>query len=581
MHHNALPRRGAPRAVRAAAALAAALGIPATAALAAQPVAAPAPPAAGATPAAAAALHAATASGAPQKGAATPQRATTGASTSTTATAPSSIEDGPALPCDHDTPAPGGTWPSYGHDPYNSRTQSAETTIGTANAAGLAPAWTFALASAGDSGQLQSTPLATDGCVFFTATNGGVYALNARTGALVWRHVTPVVTPGLGGGIVGGAAVRDGRVYALINETGDAATHGPYAIALDEHTGHLLWTSKPISTGSGYYTNATPQVIGDSVFAGFSPPEGDPTGQGGFALIDTESGQIVKLTTTITPAHQAQGFAGGGIWSTPAWDARSGFAYVGAGNPYSKDREDEHTNAILEIDMREESASFGQIVAAYKGNVDQYTQTLQAASQTPVCSASATAPDPLDDPACGQLDLDFGAAPNLFTAGGHLVVGELQKSGVYHVADAHSMAPVWNTIVGATCQACNAASTAVDGSTVVGEATPGGALFGLDRGTGNRSWVSPVADGVHYESFSIANGVAYTVDTLGCFDAWNTATGQPLLHRPMVLDTQFPNAALTSSGVAIAYHTIYAAASTGASTAGSAQQGYVVAYRTP
>jgi polyvinyl alcohol dehydrogenase (cytochrome) len=486
-----------------------------------------------------------------------------------------------AASCAAATLAPGGTWSSYGHDPFNSRTQSAETTIGAANASTLSPAWTFALSSVGDSGQLQSTPLATDGCVFVTATNGGVYALDAATGALVWRHLTTVLTPGLGGGIVGGAAVHDGRVYALINESGDAATHGPYAIALDEHSGRLLWTSKPLSTGSGYYTNATPQVIGDTVFAGFSPPEGDSTGQGGFVLLDADSGRTLKTTTTITPAHQAQGFAGGGIWSTPAWDPHSGFAYVGAGNPYSKDKEDEHTNAILEVDMREGSPSFGQIVASYKGNVDQYTQALQTLSQTPLCAASATAPDPFDDPACGQLDLDFGAAPNLFTAGGHLVVGDLQKSGVYHVADAQTMAPVWNTIVGATCQACNAASTAVDASTVIGEATPGGALFGLDRSTGARAWTSPVADGVHYQSFSTANGVAYTVDTLGFFDAWSTSTGVPLLRRPLLQDTGFPDAALVSSGVAIAYHTIYAAASTEASTAGSAQQGYVVAYRTP
>src|SRR5258706_381790 len=110
-------------------------------------------------------------------------------------------------------------------------------------------------------------------------------ALAAKEGILLVRHLLRM-TPGLGGGIVGGAAVHDGRVYALINESGDAATHGPYAVALDEHSGRLLWTSKPLSTGSGYYTNATPQVIGDTVFAGFSPPEGDSTGQGGFVLLD-------------------------------------------------------------------------------------------------------------------------------------------------------------------------------------------------------------------------------------------------------------------------------------------------------
>jgi len=493
-----------------------------------------------------------------------------------------------SVPCDQEHAPPGGSWPSYGHDPANSRTQGAETTIGTGNAGSLAPAWVFSLSSAGQSGQLNSTPVVTDGCAFLTTSAGGIDAVDPATGALLWKHDVAVPTPGLGGAIVGGVAVSEGRVYALVNAQGDGGAAGPYLIALNEHTGLPVWSSRPIATGSGYYTNATPQVIGDAVFAGFSPPEGDSTGQGGFALVDAGTGRIVKVTPTISPADQAQGFAGGGIWSTPAWDPRSGFAYVGAGNPYSKDREDVHTNAILKVDMREDSRTFGDIVASYKGNVDQYTQTLQALSQTPVCSASTGAPDPLDDPACGQLDLDFGAAPNLFTANGRLVVGDLQKSGVYHVADAQSMAPVWNTIVGGTCQACNAASTAVDAASVFVEGTPGGLLNGLDRSGGSRTWASPVGDGAHYESISSANGVVYTVDTLGFFDAWDAATGVPLLRHAMAADTQFPNAALTSGGVAIADHTVFVAASGGGSTAGTGapdpglpQQGYLIAYRLP
>jgi polyvinyl alcohol dehydrogenase (cytochrome) len=489
------------------------------------------------------------------------------------------IRGEPALPCDSERPAPGGDWPSYGHDPSNSRTQSAETTLTPAKAGALTPAWTFALSSVNDAGQINSTPLAVDGCVFVTAGNGGVYALDAVTGKLIWRQVFSVTSAGLGGAIVGGAAVHGERVYALINETGNGVI-GPHVVALDEHTGRVVWTSKPITAVSGYYSNATPQVIGDVVFAGFSPPEGDPTGQGGFALISAGSGRIVKVTPTITPAHQAQGFAGGGIWSTPAWDPHTGFAYVGAGNPYSKDREDDHANAILKVDLREESETFGEIVAAYKGNVDQYTSTLQTLSHTPVCSATATAPAPLDSPTCGQLDLDFGAAPNLFHANGHTVVGELQKSGVYHVADAGSMQPVWNTIVGATCQACNAASTAFDGSNVIGESTPGGAVFALQHDSGGRTWLTPNGDGVHYQAISTAAGVAYTLDTLGFFDAWDAATGVPLVHRPMAADEQFPTAALTSGGIAIAYHTVYVGASSEASPANpQSGGGWVIAYR--
>lgn len=483
-----------------------------------------------------------------------------------------------SLPCSGTTLG-GGEWRSYGHDPANTRSQPAEHGIGTAQARSLQPAWVFSLASYGDSGQLESTPVVADGCAFITATNGGVYAVDAKTGAPVWRHVFDVMTPGLGGAIVGGVALREGRVVVIVNETGDGGVRGPYVAALDEHSGVLLWQSRPLSSGSGYYSNATPQVIDDVVFAGFSPAEGDSSGQGGFALIDAQNGATVRTTTTISPADQAKGFAGGGIWSTPAWDPQTGFAYVGAGNPYSKQMEDPRTNAILKVDMREGSNTFGDIVAAYKGNVDQYTQELQALSQTPVCAASASAPDPLDDPACGQLDLDFGASPNLFTVNGHRAVGDLQKSGVYHVADAGSMAPVWSTIVGGTCQACNAASSAFDGHSVIGESSPGGLMFALSRDSGARSWVLPIGDGTHYQGTSVADGVAYTTDTLGFLDIVNAASGVPIMRRPMSADAESQVGTLTSSGIAIAYHTVYVAASGGAGEGGLPQSGYLIAYR--
>ena len=80
-------------------------------------------------------------------------------------------------------------------------------------------------------------------------------------------------------------------------------------------------------------------------------------------------------------------------------------------------------------------------------------------------------PDPLDDPVCGQLDLDFGASANLFRASdGTELVGDLQKSGVYHVADAAIMKPAWTALVGASCEVCNAASTAVSGARSTGSA---------------------------------------------------------------------------------------------------------------
>jgi outer membrane protein assembly factor BamB len=222
------------------------------------------------------------------------------------------------------------------------------------------------------------------------------------------------------------------------------------------------------------------------------------------------------------------------------------------------------------------------VVAAYAGNVDQYTDTLQTLSGTPVCSASdnPAVPYPLDDPACGQLDLDFGASANLFTDGkGNKLVGDLQKSGVYHAARADTMKPAWSRIVGVSCQACNAASTAFDGHSITGVGTPGGELFSLDRDDGAPDWMSPIADGAHYQSTSTADGVVYTLDGNGFLDVLDAATGDTIARRPLSADAGVPVEGLTSSGVAIAEHRVFAAGAMLPDATGSGQSGVIVAYK--
>jgi glucose dehydrogenase len=496
------------------------------------------------------------------------------------ATAASASEGRPERPCRSRDRA-GGEWRQYGGDAAQSRTQPAEHDLGPAKAASLAPAWTFDVASVGDTGQFNSTPTVAGGCVFAASSTGVVYAVDAATGRLVWRTAVAVKTPGLGGAVVSAAIVVRDLVVVAVNESGDG-TVGPYLLALEAASGEVEWRSAPLSTRTGYYTNASPAEHDGLIVVGFSPPEGQQTGQGGFAVVESFFGHTLRTTPTIPPADQAKGFSGGGLWSTAAFDDATGFAYLGAGNPFSHSKEHPNTNAILKIDTRWWSRSFGEIVGSYKGNADQYTDALTTLSHTPVCDATAPVDFALDDPACGQLDLDFGATANVFRAGGRTYVGDLQKAGVYHVADAATMAPAWNTIVGASCFACNAASTAADATGVYGVATPGGAAFALDAGTGARRWVAPVGDGVHYQSTSVADGVMYTVDGLGGFDAWNAATGVPVLHRSLSADTGLPNGGLTSNGVAVAYHTVFVTAdATGAGAAGPADHGFLIGYRAP
>jgi polyvinyl alcohol dehydrogenase (cytochrome) len=490
-------------------------------------------------------------------------------------------------------PSSSGEWPVYGHDLANSRDQTLEQTIGPHSVGSLSAAWVFSTASYGDTSAFDSTPVVSGGCVFVGSSAGNLFAIDASSGKLVWEHRLTVPSPGLGGAIVGAAAVSGSEVIWLVSETG-----GPYAIALDRSTGSVVWQSPPLISTPGYYTNASPTIANGMLVAGYSDPEGNDVGSGGFAIIDPTTGALIKVTPVVSPADQAQGYAGGGLWDTPAFDPRTGFLYYGTGNPDSKTKQDPNTDAIVKIDLNRylsdgvtPNPKFGEIVAAYQGNVDQYTGALQTATQTPACSASDSTglPWPLDDPVCGQLDLDFGASPNLFTdSSGNELIGDLQKAGVYHVANATTMAPAWHRVVGGPCEACNAGSTAFDGSSIDVVGTPGGALFSLGRDAGALNWASPLGDGVHYQSTSTADGVVYSVDNNGFLSAFDASTGAQLFKRQLSLDTRSPTGTgLTSNGVSIAEGEVLVAASsaTGAasSTAGTATpQGpgaYVVAYR--
>jgi polyvinyl alcohol dehydrogenase (cytochrome) len=470
-----------------------------------------------------------------------------------------------------------GEWPVYGHDGANTRSQTAEQALGPARAASLSAAWTFSTASVGDASGFESTPVVDGGCVFLGSTNAVVYAIDAAAGKAVWHRQLPLSSAGFGGGIVGAPLVSAGRVFVLVDQA-----NAPYVAALDRSTGALLWKSAPIVSGNGYYTNASPVLANGFVVAGYSPAEGDPTASGGFALLDPASGAIEKVTPTIPPADQAKGFAGGGLWSTPAYDPDTRYLYWGAGNPFSKTQQHPNTDAILKIDLSRSRSTFGQIVAAYPGNVDQYTDTLETLSGTPVCAVSdnPSVPYPLDDPACGQLDLDFGASANLFTDSHRTeLVGDLQKSGVYHAANADTMKPAWSRIVGVSCQACNAASAAFDGRAIDGVGTPGGELFSLNRDDGTPAWLSPIGDGAHYQSVSTADGVVYTVDGNGFLDVIDAATGDTIARRPMTEDAATPTQGVTSNGVSIAEHMVFASASELPTATGGATAGLIVAYR--
>ncbi|HVL33548.1 MAG TPA: PQQ-binding-like beta-propeller repeat protein, partial [Actinomycetota bacterium] len=256
-----------------------------------------------------------------------------------------------------------GEWRSYGGDLANSRTQKAGT-ISASTAGALKPAWKFSASAAqAGGGTFSNTPVVADGCVFLGSNTGFVFAVNADTGALVWKSSR---LPGagqtlLGGVIVGSPVVANGVVFVGVSRPGT-----PYVAALDQDTGAVLWTAvvegfsaETVQTNA--LINASPVYHDGMIFMGFSGNEGGSVARGGFAIVDASrecsqapepwkegapaartcanpvdgatGGTLLAHEWTINDAEYAAGYRGASIWCTAAIDPIDNHAYACGGNP--------------------------------------------------------------------------------------------------------------------------------------------------------------------------------------------------------------------------------------------------------
>lgn len=465
-------------------------------------------------------------------------------------------------PADH----PGGEWRSYGGTASNDRHQWAEQEIGPDTVADLEMEWAVAAGSlASSAGGFHNTPVIADGCVYLATNTGWVFSLDADDATLNWaRRLDGHSSSLIGGVITGSPVVGNGFVYVGVSRRGS-----PYVAALDQVTGDLEWETVVDETDSALLV-ASPVLYhdGELLFQGFMGNEGSPTARGGYAILDAVSGDRDVHAYTIPDDDYANGYRGASIWASAAVDERTHQIYAGTGNPASKKIEHRHANSLIKIDGDPASPTYGEITHAFKGNPDQYIAGLD---RQPLC-------DELGEDlvyvawslACLQLDVDFGASPNLFTdSNGRKVVGALQKSGVYYAVWADTMQFAWSTVVGAPAFPLNASSTAVDAERIFVPAQPPSQIWALDRDDGRHQWLAPVADGLHFQSVTATNGVVYSMDVYGNLLAFDAETGLPLLRRPVTLDTgQIATDGVNSSGIAVARNTVYVAVAD-----------YVIAYR--
>ncbi len=239
-------------------------------------------------------------------------------------------------------------WASTGNDAGKSH-HSALIDITPANVNSLGLAWS---ADLGTNRVLEATPIVIDGVMYTSGVAGRAYAFDATSGKELWRF-EPEVDMQVNRTVCcdmanRGVAVARGKVFV-------AALDG-MMYALDAKTGKVVWKADSVENHDrGYHSTGAPEVAGDVVVIGNGGAEFDVRGY--VTAFDLETGKqawrfyvvprdpklgaqdhpdLEAAVKTWDPNSRWDIGVGGAPWDAINYDAETGFVIVGTGNggPY-------------------------------------------------------------------------------------------------------------------------------------------------------------------------------------------------------------------------------------------------------
>jgi quinohemoprotein ethanol dehydrogenase len=241
-------------------------------------------------------------------------------------------------------------WPLYGRTFEEARFSPLKQ-IDTSNASTLGLAWEFkdfVVRGRVHRGN-EASPLESDGVMYFSGPWSVVYALDARSGKLLWKY-----DPQVDGNWIRraccdagnkGVALWKGRVYV--------ATLDGYMIALDAKTGALGWKLDTFvdRVNMNYASTGAPRVAGNNIVIGNSGAEMGARGY--VSAYDLVTGKLAWRFFTV-PGDPAKGpdespdvtlarktwskdsrwdLGGGGTaWDSMVYDPKLNLLYIGVGN---------------------------------------------------------------------------------------------------------------------------------------------------------------------------------------------------------------------------------------------------------
>jgi alcohol dehydrogenase (cytochrome c) len=248
---------------------------------------------------------------------------------------------------------PEANWTSYNGD-YTGRRYSRLSEINPATLPQLRAEWVF---HAQNSNRLESTPVVVNGMMFVTAANDA-FALDARTGQVVWHHSRPISE-----GLIDDASGHLNRGVAVWRDRVFMETDNAHLLCLDALSGNQIWDVAYADWNKNYGATGAPLVVKDKVIVGTSG--GDDGVRGFIAAYDTMTGKLAWRFWTIPgPGEfgskswpgQAYLRGGGTTWMPGTYDPALNLIFWGTSNPAPDFNDDVrpgdglYTDSVLALD---------------------------------------------------------------------------------------------------------------------------------------------------------------------------------------------------------------------------------------
>jgi len=231
----------------------------------------------------------------------------------------------------------GKDWVTNGGNMTNQRYSTLKQ-IDTTNVKQLKGAWMTRLKGSGLGGKysLEATPLVKDGIMYMVTGNDDVFALNAKTGEILWEHWSQIgqtISTVCCGWLNRGLAMGEGRLFL-----GQLDAN---MVALDIKTGKEVWRTPVEDWHNGYGITNAPLYYDGIVYSGITGGEFGIRGR--LTALDAKTGKILWRAYTLPAAGEPGGDSwpagtdhynrgGASVWNTPALDPELGLVYFAVGN---------------------------------------------------------------------------------------------------------------------------------------------------------------------------------------------------------------------------------------------------------